>query len=152
VAVPNDDAQVDEIYGDYLRRYGQSIRAFDDARGALTRVRDLGLRVAVLTNGPTEQQTAKLARVGLGDTVGPVFTAEALGVAKPAAETFLLGCQQLALSPTEVVYVADDQVADVQGARNAELWAVHLDREDIGPRSEQPRITSLATFPTSRRM
>jgi putative hydrolase of the HAD superfamily len=44
------------------------------------------------------------------------------------------------------VSIGDDYEADILGARQAGLHAVHLDREGIGPSDETYRIASLTAW------
>jgi putative hydrolase of the HAD superfamily len=142
--VPDDPAALDRIFDGYLREYERSWRAFDDVGDALAALDAAGLVTAVLTNGTTEQQNDKLARVGLAGRVGPVFTAEELGAAKPDPEAFLGACARWGLPPAAVVSVGDRHDLDVAGARAAGLRAIHLDREGAGSvASDGCRIGSL---------
>lgn len=102
-AAVGDDGDLDAVFAGYLAAYERAWVGYDDVEAALTAVRDLGLLTAVLTNGAEEQQRAKLSRLGLLDRVGPVFTAEALGVAKPHPEAFRLVCAALDLPPGQVL-------------------------------------------------
>ncbi len=137
------DAHLDELFAGYLTHYERAWRAYDDVAGALAALAAAGLATAVLTNGARGQQLRKLARTGLGDRVGPVFTVDDLGVAKPHAEAFRQACARWGLAPAEVLSVGDDHALDVLGARAAGLSAVHLDRHDRGPAGEPRRMTSL---------
>jgi putative hydrolase of the HAD superfamily len=145
VGVPftDDDDHLDRIFDGYLRCYERSWRAFDDVEEALAAIERAGLRTAVLTNGTAEQQNDKLARVGLAGRVGPVYTAEELGAAKPAAGAYLAACRRWGLPPAAVLHVGDRYDLDVEAARNAGLRAVHLDRGNEGPAQERGRIASL---------
>ncbi len=78
-----------------------------------------------------------------------MFTAEALGVAKPKAEAFQLVCEALDLAPQQVLYVGDDHEVDALAAPAAGLQAIHLDRLDAGPPEEVQRISSLAGLAAS---
>jgi putative hydrolase of the HAD superfamily len=98
----------------------------------------------MLTNGAQEQQEAKLAHLGLLEHLGPVLTAEGIGVAKPNPRAFCLVCAHWALPPEQVLYVGDDYVVDVLAARAAGLQAVYLDRVGAGPMREHNRMTTLA--------
>jgi putative hydrolase of the HAD superfamily len=133
VACPDDPAALDRIFGGYLRHYEDSWRVFDDVEDMLTALAGAGLATAVLTNGTTEQQNQKLARVGLAGRVGPVYTVEDLGVAKPHAGAFLGACERWGLAPGAVLSVGDRYDLDVLAARAAGLHAVHLDRHGPGP-------------------
>jgi putative hydrolase of the HAD superfamily len=143
------DEELDTIFETgYLRAYEQSYRAFPDVPAALTAIADAGLVTAVLTNGATIQQHDKLARVGLAGRVGPVFTVEDLGVAKPDPEAFRLACERWGLPPAAVLSVGDNHALDVLPARRAGLRAAHLDRRDVGPPDDPHRIRTLTDLPT----
>ncbi|WP_432509644.1 HAD-IA family hydrolase [Kineococcus auxinigenes] len=139
-----DDAALDAMFtGGFLRAYERAWAAYDDVGEALEAVRAAGLRTAVLTNGPREQQNAKIEAIGLTGRLGPVLTAEELGVAKPRPEAFLAACERLGVAPGRTLHVGDEHAVDVLGARAAGLRAVHLDRSGTGPAGEGARITTL---------
>lgn len=137
------DAELDEVFAGYLRHYEAEWRAFDDAADALRIVVRAGLATAVLTNGSTVQQNKKLARTGLSALVGPVFTVDDLGVAKPDPEAFRRACERWGLAPAEVLSVGDNHALDVVAARAAGLHAAHLDRFGRGPLGEPCRLATL---------
>jgi len=143
VGVSYVDEELDAVFDGYLRAYESSWRAYDDVADALTTIAAAGLATAVLTNGTNELQNAKLARVGLAGRVGPVYTVDDLGVAKPHAGAFLGACERWGLPPAAVLSVGDRHDLDVLAARAAGLQAVHLDRLDAGPMDEPHRIKSL---------
>jgi putative hydrolase of the HAD superfamily len=138
-----DDEQLDSVFAGYLAWYERSWRAFDDAADAVRAVTGAGLSIAVLTNGTTLQQNAKIAKIGLTGKLGPVLTADDLGAAKPDPGAYLAACRQLDLRTGEVLHVGDLYDLDVVAAREAGLRAVYLDRTDEGPHDEPERITSL---------
>lgn len=140
---PRSGAGLDALFADYLAAYQRTWRGFDDVGGALDAVADAGLRTAILTNGPDELQNAKLAAIGLARRVGPVVTAEGLGIGKPNLEAYARLCAALGLEPASVLYVGDDYELDVVAARSAGLRAVHLDRRGTGPHHESARIETL---------
>ena len=148
VPVGTDD-DLDQVFaGGYLLAYERAWVGYDDVDAALDAVHDFGVVTAMLTNGVQEQQEAKLAHLGLFGRLGPVFTAEGLGVAKPNPLAFHLVCAHLALPPGQVLYVGDDYEVDVLAARAAGLRAVYLDRVGTGPMTEHNRITTLAELPS----
>jgi putative hydrolase of the HAD superfamily len=143
LAVPDDPAALDRVFDGYLRAYERSWRVFSDVDEALAAIAAAGLATAVLTNGIREQQNDKLARVGLAGRVGPVFTVDDLGVAKPDPDAFRGACRRWGLAPGSVLSVGDRYDLDVLAARAAGLSAIHLDRYGLGPLDEPQRITSL---------
>lgn len=142
-----DDGWLDALFCGFLRVYEQSWSPYADAAPALEALRGAGLRTAVLTNGIESQQTDKLARIGLLDRVGPVFTGETLGLFKPDPAVFTEACRRWGLPPAAVVSVGDRHDLDVLAARAAGLHAVHLDRDGTGPLDEPHRVASLAALP-----
>ena len=139
-----DDDELDAQFTQgFLRAYERAWAGYDDVEDALAAVRAAGLRTAVLTNGPREQQNAKIAAIGLTGRLGPVLTAEELGVAKPRPAAFLAACERLGVPPAAALYVGDEHAVDVLGARAAGLRAVHVDRTGAGPLDEAARVGSL---------
>ncbi|MFF5232526.1 HAD family hydrolase [Dactylosporangium sp. NPDC000521] len=141
------DERLDALFSGFLLMYERSWAAYPDARPALAAIRQAGLRTAVLTNGIEEQQNGKLARIGLRDLAGPVYTAETLGLFKPDPAVFTEACRRWGLAPETVVSVGDRHDLDVLPARAAGLRAVHLDRTGTGPSGEADRIGSLLDLP-----
>lgn len=144
LAVGDDDA-LDQLFTrGYLPAYEREWSAFSDVPAGLQQVRGLGLPTGVLTNGAEAQQLAKLARLGLLETIGPVLTAEALGVAKPEPSAFLRTCERMAVRPDEVLYVGDDWKLDVRAGRAAGLQTVLIDPGGAPSGREPLVLTSLA--------
>jgi putative hydrolase of the HAD superfamily len=141
------DAELDRLFAGYLEQYERSWHPFDDVRPAVDQLVDRGLVLGILTNGTTAQQVAKVEAIGLTDLVATVVTSEQLGVAKPAAQTYLATCRLLAVDPTAVVHVGDRHDLDVVAPRAAGLRALHLDRGRRGGEPPEGRITSLAELP-----
>jgi putative hydrolase of the HAD superfamily len=148
---PGDDHALDAAFAGYLSHYEAAWTKFDDVDLALAQLDRTHLRIALLTNGTVEQQTAKLKAIGLDGRVGPVCTAEALGAAKPDPTAYLAVCDELGVEPDSAVHIGDLYDLDVLAARAAGLRAIHLDRYDAGPHDEPNRITSLRQLPEQLR-
>lgn len=143
-----DDAELDDVFGGYLRHYEAAWTCFDDAEEALAETSRLPVKTAVLTNGTDEQQLAKLKAIGLERFFSQVFTAEGLGVAKPDLSTYRSVCEGLDVEVGSALHVGDLYALDVAAPREAGLQAVHLDRADAGPLGEPARVRSLRELPT----
>lgn len=140
-----DDAALDLTFETYHDAYAAAWIAYPDAAAALTEL--CRFRLAVLTNGTDEQQKAKLSAVGLLNRVETVFASEALGVAKPAHESYLQVCARMTAEPARTVHIGDLYDLDVVAPREAGLQAIYLDRYNTGPWDEPLRVTSLADVP-----
>lgn len=135
--------ELDEQFAGFLAAFRRHWRAFEDAADVLGALRGGGITTAVLTNGVEALQRDKLVHLRLADAVGPLFAADALGVAKPRPGAFTAVCERLGREPAEVVYVGDDHAVDVLGARSAGLRAVLVDRTGTAPPGERCVVRSL---------
>ena len=142
---PHDD--LDSLFASYLTHYEHAWQAFDDARPALVELNGLGFLTAVLTNGSTAQQNAKVDRIGLRARLCAVITSEELGVAKPDPRCYLSACEQLGVEPSQALHVGDRDDLDVLSARAAGLQAVHLDRSAGRDDNSEQHLTSLRDLP-----
>lgn len=138
------ESELDEVFARYHEGYASGWVAYDDARPALERLRAAGLRLAVLTNGDQEQQTAKLRAMGVLDLCGPVVASSSTGAPKPHPAAYAAACAAVGAAPDRVLMVGDNHELDVLAARAAGLQAVHLDRSGTHPAPEASRIRSLA--------
>ncbi|MGH3815861.1 MAG: HAD family hydrolase [Pseudonocardiaceae bacterium] len=107
-------------------------RLFDDALPCLRALRALGLRLAAITNAAGDYQRAKLGALGLESAFDAVLISGELGVAKPHHAIFRRACRALGVHPTQAVHVGDRLDTDAEGARNAGLHGVWLDRSGCG--------------------
>lgn len=89
------------------------------------------MAVGVITNGNHRQQTSKIKRIGLQQLLDRVYSSELTGYAKPDARAFLLPCRSMGVTPAETLFIGDNYLTDVEGATNAGLKAIHLDRDGL---------------------
>ena len=139
--VPTTDRLLDELFDVYLQSYQDAWAAFPDAAPALQCLHDGGMPVGVITNGNHRQQTLKVGKIGLGPLIRRTFSSESMGHAKPSPEAFIQPCKSLGISPAQALYVGDNFRVDVEGAMNAGLQSIHLNRDGGG---SEGTIQSLA--------
>ena len=120
---------------DYLDRYATHWRWGEGARAAYHAVAD-ALPVGVLTNGFSEQQRGKLARLPeIAERAAFVVISEEVGVMKPDPRLFEHVRQRAAesladdVAPAEMLYVGDSYHSDVVGGTGAG-WTVAWIRGD----------------------
>ena len=83
-------------------------------------------RLALLTNGGSRTQRTKLARAGLSQRFEAVLVSGELGVDKPHPRAFGALLDALHLPPEAVLFVGDDRMRDIDGARACGLHAVQV--------------------------
>lgn len=101
------------------------VTPFSDVLPILTRLSGL-VRVGSISNG-----AADLEVIGLSHHFHVSIAAYQFGCAKPDAAIFHAACEALQVEPAEAVYVGDDPILDVQGAQNAGLRAVWMNRAEL---------------------
>lgn len=113
------DEALFEAYRREKRHTVERLRLFDDAVPTVRTVRARGLRVGLLTNGPSELQRRKLEVTGLEPELEAIAISEEIGAAKPDPTAFSLAAAMLDLEPAETAMVGDSPIYDVAGARAA---------------------------------
>ncbi|WP_035798946.1 HAD family hydrolase [Kitasatospora mediocidica] len=144
---PLDDAAAAEWFEGYRRHYRAAWRAFPDAAPTLEALTAHGLRLGLISNSSELNQRPKMREIGLADffSDGPLICSEEHGAAKPAASIFHAACGELGLAPGEVAYVGDRHDLDAQGARDAGLTGIWLNRAAAGPQAD-PDVTVIASL------
>jgi putative hydrolase of the HAD superfamily len=113
------DQALFEAYRQEKRRTVEHLRLFDDAIPTVRMLRAQGLRVGLLTNGPSELQRRKLAVTGIEPELEGIAISEEIGAAKPDPRAFVLAAAMLDLEPAETAMVGDSPVYDIAGAHAA---------------------------------
>lgn len=117
------DDELYAAYSDARTRSVDLIELFEDAVATIRTLRSQGLKIGILTNGPSELQRRKLRRIGIESEVDAVAVSEEIGVSKPDPEAYARAVAMLGLEPAEVAMVGDHVVNDVAGALAAGLAA-----------------------------
>jgi 2-haloacid dehalogenase len=102
---------------------------FPDAKGALERLAQAGLRVAVVTNSATEAAGAALRAAGLGDAVEAVVGTDAARAFKPDLRVYRAAEERLEAAADDICLVAA-HAWDLLGASHAgwrTAWVGHLE-------------------------
>jgi HAD superfamily hydrolase (TIGR01509 family) len=114
----------------------------DSVRPALAALRDLGLRLTVVSNA-NGTLCAHLARIGLDSLVDCMLDSFDEKVEKPDPRLFAIALERSRATRESTIHVGDLYNVDVVGARSAGLRAVLMDEADLRPDADCPRIHSL---------
>tara|TARA_B100000530_G_scaffold200985_2_gene128151 strand:+ start:1482 stop:2210 length:729 start_codon:yes stop_codon:yes gene_type:complete len=106
--------------------------------------------LGVITNGLTQDQNLKLnIEIGqrkLRDYFDVCLISEDVGITKPNEEIFRRACSALKMRPDNVMFVGDNPYDDVEGANNAGMISVWLNRPSnrfAGPSKARYEIQAL---------
>lgn len=116
------ECMVEEAFEAFIQARNEVV-PYDDVLPGLARL-CTRYRLFTASNG-----NADLARIGLAHYFERSVAAREVGVLKPDPAIFHKVIEDTDLAAHEVVYVGDDPVLDVQGARDAGMRAIWIDRD-----------------------
>lgn len=141
-----------EKFDDYFDEIFQAFegpthwQVYPETIGVLTKMKQAGYELGIISNFDTRLFSVLrgLGLAGLFDTVTISSLAHA---AKPSAKIFQEALEKHAIEANEAAHVGDSLRDDVEGARNAGLAAVLLDRNGEESRPDVARIAKLDELP-----
>jgi putative hydrolase of the HAD superfamily len=132
----DDDAIAADVCEVYVKERMHVCSLYDETHEVISRLsRDY--RLAIITNGGSEQQLGRLRAAGLDDYFDLLVGADG-GAGKPEVAIFQEALQRLGLDPARVWHAGDRLDADVLGANNAGLISVWLNRSGARRRPQDP--------------
>jgi putative hydrolase of the HAD superfamily len=123
-------------------RTGRFDQLFDDSLPALEALREMGVRLGVLSNFTPDLEDL-LSRLGVHGYFDFIIVSSHVGLAKPDPRIFELAVVKAGRPKDRLLYVGDHIGDDIEGARAAGLDAVLIDRKNRQPDAPCPRIQSL---------
>jgi putative hydrolase of the HAD superfamily len=119
-----EDAQVEALVETRYRAFVHAIEVSGDVPSLLLRLGDQ-YRLGLVSNYPCSRSIAgSLKKTGLRDFLEAVVVSGDLGYAKPHAKPFETILDRLKLHPEECIFVGDNWLADVQGAKRMGIPAI----------------------------
>ncbi len=106
---------------------GSVVYLFDDVKETIEYLKTK-YRLAILTNGSPVSQRRKLESTGILNQFELSVVSGEVGIDKPDHRIFDEMCRRLGVEANECLYVGDNYVNDVLGARNAGWNAIYLNR------------------------
>ena len=114
------EAPTFEDYSAFIFKYFEITAVpFADTVPMLMKLRCLGYKTGLITNGYPYLQYAKVDMLGLRSHFDEMMVTGDYGVHKPDRGIFDIMREKLMLSPEEIVYVGDNPINDIEGARGA---------------------------------
>ena len=128
----------------FMTEVNDRVALMPGALECLAEVRSRSIGCHLLTNGPTDGQRRKIARLGLEQLLDYVQIGEEVGVFKPDPRAYELALGRIDQSASSVVMVGDSLIDDVIAAKAVGLRAIHL-----SPSGAPGSISALADVPTA---
>lgn len=110
------------------------------------------VKVAIITNGSTQRQKAKIMNTHLNSCFDIVIISEEAGFSKPDKRIFELALNTLHVEPEDALFVGDDIEKDIAGCQNAGIKGVWFNPNrrkndtEIKPYAEIHSFDSVLSF------
>jgi len=121
---------------EFPQRIGEELEAYfrsdypscclveEDTLITLRTLREGGVKLGIITNGPAGWQGRKIDAVGLAPLFDTIVISGNEGVEKPDPRIFALAMDRCEVVATESMFVGDHPLADIGGARSAGMTPV----------------------------
>lgn len=130
-ALAKVQSPVAEALGVWSAKYERTVSSlwepYPDVHECLDSLEAMGIPYGAVSNNIESYQRDKLVASGL-ERIDLVVGSDTAGAPKPDPRPFHEGCRLLGTEISETLYVGDNPVNDVQGALNAGLQAVLINR------------------------
>ncbi|BCS30067.1 HAD family hydrolase [Aspergillus puulaauensis] len=137
---------MDSILVLYKRSLATSLTLKPGALDLLTKLKELGKKVIVITEGPRDAQEWTIGQLGLKAFVDVLVTSNELGFSK-TDRLFREVLRRQRIQADQMVYIGDNEARDVLPAREEGIVAVHFDEKSpisIDFVGSLPKVNSLA--------
>lgn len=105
-----------------------------------------GYRIGVVSNA--EGRVAQdLDAAGYRGMLETVVDSHVVGVEKPDPGIFEIAMERMGINRNHTIYLGDVPSVDIKGARAAGVTPILLDRHDLYPDTDAPRLSSIRQLP-----
>ena len=122
------DDMIDVISEDYIRYLPNYNYLFSDAIEILEYLENK-YHLHIITNGFEEVQNLKIQKSGIDKYFKQVITSDCVGVKKPNPKVFKFALGKAGAKAHQSVMIGDSYEADVMGAINSGMMAIHFSEE-----------------------
>jgi putative hydrolase of the HAD superfamily len=134
-------ADANELLDDFRANCFRSAHLFPGARRVLSELRSRGARMAIVSNGSSGSQTAKIESTGIAGHFDCILISGSLGVSKPDERIFGLAADSLGVSNAECVFVGDNPERDIVGAGRTGMRTIWISHGAAWPAGLHPAPT-----------
>jgi putative hydrolase of the HAD superfamily len=139
----------DDYFSELFTYFAQSEAwtVYPEVTETLSALKERGVILGVISNFDS-RLFGILQGLGAAHWFEHIFISSRVGHAKPAREIFYTALARHDLKAAEALHVGDSEENDFQGALNAGLRGVLIDRNGDGPAHPSARIRSLKSVPS----
>lgn len=104
------------------------------------------VKVAIITNGSTQRQKAKIINTNLNSCFDIIIISEEVGFSKPDKRIFELALNKLNVQPEAALFVGDDIEKDIGGCQNANIKGIWFNPHMIKNNTEIKPYAEINSF------
>lgn len=134
------DVYFDELFAYFARP--DAWQLYPEVGETLAALKQRGVRLAVISNFDS-RLVGILDGLNIGASFAQVLVSSAVGYAKPQARIFEVALSRMGLSPAQALHIGDSETNDLQGARNAGVRGLIVDRDVGADSAPKHRVSSL---------
>ncbi len=124
---PTDEKQFLRIVEEEEAMWRDGVRLYDDTIPLLQTLRSLGLRLAIVSNGPVAMGGLSKS-LGLSSFVDAFILSSKIGVTKPGRLIYTRAIDQLRLQASQCIFVGDGNDHELDGAREVGMYTIKVKR------------------------
>ena len=113
------------LSADFLRICPSKPHLLPGVMQALTRFKEMGFQLHIITNGFNDSQHQKMKAAGIHHFFTQITTSESCGAKKPDPAIFEYTLAQISAMPSQCLMVGDNTDSDVAGALAAGIHVAH---------------------------
>jgi HAD superfamily hydrolase (TIGR01549 family) len=137
---PQHPAVAERMWKLFKHNYFDSL--FPDTRPTLECLKARGVPMGIISNYGTHLLDL-LPKLEIFDYFDFIIVSAIVGAVKPNAKIFQIGIEEAGVSPNQILYVGDNPVDDIEGARKVGIDAVLINRPGREPNTAPMMINSL---------
>ncbi len=124
------------------RTHQPNIHLFKDVEPGLRRLRAMGMRMGIVTDGLASVQRSKIRALQLEPLVDTVVCTDEVGPGqgKPSVRPFEIALEALDSEATRAAYVGDDPSKDFQGPRALGMQTIHMRKKGLTNRLAKDQL------------
>lgn len=136
----DDDPLKEEMVDVFMGLKADAVQLIPGALDTLQSLKEMGVRLGLITNGDAQGQRAKVIKAGLEPYFGSVLIAGEFGAAKPDPEVFQHTLSSLGVAPEQAWMVGDNLIADIGGAQAVGIFGIWVDWRGNGLPGNSPTV------------
>jgi putative hydrolase of the HAD superfamily len=117
-------------------------RLYPETIETLAALKQRGMPLAVISNFDS-RLVRILNGLNVGASFAQIFVSSAVGYAKPQPQIFKIALASLGIAPEQALHIGDSEANDLQGAHNAGVRALLIDRDLTADTAPQHRVNNL---------